>query len=230
MRRTRERKNEILFSERHAAKAVVTADIDDSNQTSGCEKVEGDENICSDGSSGNSTPRKDENTCKDQAACSVRYSSPVSIPFPLSETNTTKLRFGDDPPQDDDFVLRIFESESGKKVRRVIGRVTDVIETKVKIESMRRRLGRKQYYFFFPGIRDAIVVERQHIVLKLDPVSKRRGRFVFGGFGSLKALHFDMESSDLMGLTAKPLPWRYLESRCSEDLGRIKLFPVLLSL
>ena len=81
--------------------------------------------------------------------------------------------------EEGDLVLCRYETETDRRTRHSVGRVTDIDGHKFEIKSLRSKLGSKQDYFFYPEIPDVVTLRRENIVRKLHCVLQRRGRMSF---------------------------------------------------
>lgn len=81
-----------------------------------------------------------------------------------------------------DFVMCRYETQTDKRVRGFIGRVISIRDDRVEVDSVRCRLGSKQDYFFYPQVRDVLVVRRDEVLQRLDSLCDRRGRIIFRNF------------------------------------------------
>ena len=85
-----------------------------------------------------------------------------------------------------DFVLCRYETETDRRQRRFIGRVTDIEGDNVEVDSLRYKRGYQQDFFVYPEIPDVVNVRAEDIELKLDAMTERRGRYYFRNFDSRK--------------------------------------------
>ena len=85
-----------------------------------------------------------------------------------------------------DFVLCRYETETDRRQRRFIGRVTDIEGDNVEVDSLRYKRGYQQDFFVYPEIPDVVNVRAEDIELKLDAMTERRGRYYSRNFDSRK--------------------------------------------